>query len=96
MNRRDFLMTSIVSAGVLSLAPEELLGASTPADIAVINTTDIIRGVQRAVELIGGIGRFVKSGDKVVIKPNMSFASGIDAAANTNPVAAAAIVELCR
>jgi uncharacterized protein (DUF362 family) len=95
MNRRDFLKTSLISAGALSLTPTEIW-ADDVADIAVINTTDIIRGVKRAVELIGGISRFVKSGDKVVIKPNMSFASGIDTAANTNPVAVAALVELCR
>jgi uncharacterized protein (DUF362 family) len=96
MNRRDFLKASLLSAGALSLPPTQLSAAEEMADIAVINTTDIAGGVKRAVEMIGGIGRFVKSGDKVVIKPNMSFASGIDAAANTHPLIVATIVELCR
>jgi len=39
--------------------------------------------------------RFVKPGNKVVIKPNMSFASGPERASNTNPLVVREVALMC-
>lgn len=52
--------------------------------------------VKRALLELGGINRFIASGDIVVIKPNMAWDRTPEQAANTNPGAVAAVVELCK
>jgi uncharacterized protein (DUF362 family) len=42
------------------------------------------------------MGRFVKAGQKVVIKPNMSFARGPESATNTHPEVVRELVLLCK
>jgi uncharacterized protein (DUF362 family) len=49
---------------------------------------------RRAVELLGGMGRFVKPGQRVVVKPNIGFDRVPEQAANTNPEVVAAVVRL--
>ena len=43
------------------------------------------RAVDEALELIGGIEKFVKKGDKVVIKPNLVSKKNPDEAVTTHP-----------
>jgi uncharacterized protein (DUF362 family) len=94
MNRRNFLKSTAALSVALSLG--DVHAEERQTDIAVINTKQLELGVRRAVELLGGIERFVKKGQNVVIKPNMSFSSGIDTAANTNPVVVATVVAMCK
>jgi len=52
--------------------------------------------VERAVEALGGIGRFVKSGNDVIIKPNICVDYRTqEYAATTNPEVVGALVALC-
>ncbi|MDM8001126.1 MAG: DUF362 domain-containing protein [Dehalococcoidia bacterium] len=52
--------------------------------------------VQRAVDALGGIGRFVKPGDDVIVKPNICVSNRTpEYAATTNPEVVAALVTLC-
>jgi len=52
--------------------------------------------VSKAVELLGGMGRFVKKGDNVIIKPNIGpSVRAYEYAATTNPWVVAAVVRLC-
>ncbi|MDW8030121.1 MAG: DUF362 domain-containing protein, partial [Armatimonadota bacterium] len=44
---------------------------------------------------LGGMGKFVKKGNTVLIKPNMAFARSPEVCANTNPEVVAEIVKLC-
>ena len=52
--------------------------------------------VQRVIQELGGIGRFISRGDVVVIKPNIAWDRTPAQAANTNPEAVAEMVRLCR
>ncbi|MCK5255014.1 MAG: hypothetical protein KAQ81_03255, partial [Deltaproteobacteria bacterium] len=61
---------------------------SNPADLAVVSG-DTEKAVLKAIDLLGGIKRFVKKGQRVMIKPNMSFAKTPAEAANTSPRAVA-------
>jgi uncharacterized protein (DUF362 family) len=49
----------------------------------------------KAVEGIGGIGKFVRRGDVVWVKPNIAWIQPPEMAANTNPKVVATIVRLC-
>lgn len=50
--------------------------------------------VQRAVDAVGGIRKFVSRGDVVVVKPNIGWDRMPIHAANTNPEVVAAVVKL--
>jgi uncharacterized protein (DUF362 family) len=51
--------------------------------------------VQRALEDLGGIGRFVSRQDVVVLKPNIAWDRTPEQAANTNPEMVAEVVRQC-
>ena len=51
--------------------------------------------LERALQEIGGIGRFVKKGQSVVIKPNIGWDKKPEFAANTNPDLIAALIKQC-
>ena len=52
--------------------------------------------VQRALENLGGISRFIRPQDVVVIKPNIAWDRTPEQAANTNPEVVAEVVRQCR
>ena len=47
--------------------------------------SEVQNAVENAVSLIGGIGKFVKKGDNVVIKPNLVSKKKPEEAVTTNP-----------
>ncbi|MDD4860169.1 MAG: DUF362 domain-containing protein [Dehalococcoidales bacterium] len=69
----------------------------TGADLVVAHGTSPAAMVEAAVTSLGGIGRFVKPGNKVVIKPNICVAyHTYEYAATTNPEVVGTLVKLCR
>jgi len=65
-------------------------------DLAVVRGGDPESLARKALELLGGIKRFVKKGDNVIIKPNIGPAMRTyEYAATTNPWLVAAVVKLC-
>jgi len=52
--------------------------------------------VKAAIEAYGGIAAFVKSGDRVVIKPNLAWAQPPEIPANAHPEVIRAVIELCK
>ncbi|MCC8194635.1 MAG: DUF362 domain-containing protein, partial [Deltaproteobacteria bacterium] len=92
MDRRTFLkwqMRGVLLAGVAPglLCPAEALSAassSAPPDVAIAKGSPAA-ATRAAVQALGGMGRFVKPGQRVVIKPNMSFANTPESATNTHP-----------
>ncbi len=63
-------------------------------EMAVVHGPDPAANVRRAVEAMGGMGRFVKRGERVVIKPNIGWNRLPEQAANTNPDVVAEVVRL--
>ena len=103
MDRREFLKRSAalgVGAGLLFL-PKGLRGLSRLADAASYPDLVAVRGgtpevmFDRGIKSIGGISRFVKRGQKVLLKPNISWDSPPDRAANTSPGLVATVVKHC-
>ena len=99
-DRREFLKkglaasATVFSGGALLFNPRESL-AQAPPDLVVVNGGDPAEITRAAVDASGGMGRFVKPGNKVVIKPNMSFSSGPAAASNTHPAVVGEVARMC-
>ena len=69
-------------------------GAAEEVDLAVISG-EPAAATKKALEAIGGISRFVKKGQRVVLKPNMSFARTPEFAATTHPLVVATVAQAC-
>jgi len=98
MNRRTFLKwqgAMLVTAAVGG--SQTVFAQGTPAlpDIAVAKG-DYAKATRAAIDAIGGMKRFVKEGQKVVIKPNMSFAHPPENATNTHPEVVKEILTMVR
>ena len=63
--------------------------------ISVVQGSDRVETLNKAIELLGGIERFVKPGETVAIKPNVAFASPPMLGATTRPELVAEVVRLC-
>jgi uncharacterized protein (DUF362 family) len=63
-------------------------------DLVVARGDDPYLITSKAVEAMGGMGKFVKKGDVVVIKPNIGWDRSVEQAANTNPQVVAALIDL--
>lgn len=63
-------------------------------DLVIAKGDDPYNITVKAVESMGGMGRFVKSGATVLIKPNIGWDRSPEQAGNTNPMVVAALVDL--
>lgn len=63
--------------------------------IVLAQNTDHIAALHAALDAVGGVGRFVKSGEKVVVKPNIGWDRTPEQGADTNPVLVGEMVRLC-
>ncbi|MCE5283354.1 MAG: DUF362 domain-containing protein [Deltaproteobacteria bacterium] len=95
LTRRQFLKATAVglAAGLAGL-PAPLAAAAEEVDLAVISG-EPAQATRRALEALGGFSRFVKRGQRVVIKPNMSFARSPEFAATTHPQVVASLARGC-
>jgi Uncharacterized conserved protein len=102
MKRRDFLKTS-AALGIAALSFDKLQAALNTNTLAVETAPDLVAVMggepaallERALEELGGIGKYVKKGQSVVIKPNIGWDKKPELAANTNPDLVAALVKQC-
>jgi uncharacterized protein (DUF362 family) len=63
--------------------------------MSIVNGSDRTKTVAKAIELLGGIKRFVKSGETVAIKPNVAFAQAPIIGSTSHPQLVAKVVEMC-
>jgi uncharacterized protein (DUF362 family) len=63
--------------------------------MSIAKGSDRVKTVDKAIELLGGIERFVRPGETVAIKPNVAFASPPILGATANPELVAEVVRLC-
>ena len=63
--------------------------------MSIAKGSDRVKTVDKAIELLGGIERFVRPGETVAIKPNVAFASPPMLGATANPELVAEVVRLC-
>ncbi len=63
--------------------------------ISIVKGADRAQTVDKAIDLLGGIERFIKPGDVVVIKPNVAFTRAPGLGAEASPDLVAEVVRLC-
>lgn len=107
MKRRQFLKTAVLGGVAAAVGtPTARLQAASLATARPSQADDLpdlvaVMGGEpevlyaRAISEMGGMGRYVKPGMKVVVKPNIGWDKSPEFAANTNPVLVAAIVRDC-
>jgi len=97
ITRRDFIKIS-AGAVVATLLPKSLFSTEereiTGPVIGVAHgeKSKLVRG---AIDAVGGIKKFIKAGDSVCIKPNISFAANVDCGATTSHDIVKQVVQLC-
>ncbi|HCC52282.1 MAG TPA: tat (twin-arginine translocation) pathway signal sequence [Porphyromonadaceae bacterium] len=105
MKRRDFLKTGAImgASAAVSLNFDKLQAAINTNTMAVETAPDLVAVMggepeamlDKALETLGGIGNFVKKGQKIVIKPNIGWDRAPELAGNTNPQLIGALVKKC-
>lgn len=102
MERRNFLKAALLGsiAGAIQLKPENIFAAESSSaqgknDLVAVMGGDPVTMYSKGMAAMGGISRFVKKGQKVVVKPNIGWDKKPELAANTNPQLVAAIVADC-
>jgi len=100
MRRRDFLKTTL-AAGATALTfnslwanSGELMVASTP-DLVAVKGGEPAQLLREALKTLGGIEKYVKKGQNVVIKPNIGWDRKPEFAANTNPEVVGELIKQC-
>ncbi len=94
MKRRRFIKLLGLSSLFWSLPLRSLFAATGPV-VAVGEGSDPAQITRNAINALGGMKRFVKPGNTVVVKPNMGWDRTPELAANTNPLVVLAVVEEC-
>jgi uncharacterized protein (DUF362 family) len=92
ITRRTFVGSSIAAAATLKY--RRAFAAGEP-DIIDVSGTDPAKMVAAALAGLGGISKFVKKGDFVVIKPNAAFANPPAWGTTTHPETVVAIAKAC-
>lgn len=92
LGRRRFLQGSLAAAAGLSVRPA---AAQAQDDLVEVSGADPGAMVAAALAALGGIGRFVRPGDHVVLKPNAGFANPPAWATTTSPEVVAAVARAC-
>jgi len=104
MKRRDFLkaaaLTGIASTIKLSggmdlLAQKVAQPSGESYDLVAVMGGEPETMFRKAIAELGGMGNFVKKGQKVTVKPNIGWDKTPELAANTNPKLVAEIVKQC-
>lgn len=94
MERRDFLRLLGLSSIFYQSLLRDLAAAEMPV-VAVAEGKDYGHITVRALAMVGGMGRFVKPGATVVVKPNMGWDRSAEQGANTHPLVVRRVVDEC-
>ena len=107
MERRDFIKKSFLYGAATGLGAASI-GGLTPAfaglrpnnvkgnyDLVAVRGNDLVAMFDRAMREMGGMSQWVKTGQTVVVKPNIGWDVVPERAANTNPELVGAIVRHC-
>ena len=95
MDRRTFIKTAGTATVLAPLLVNEIFAADEKTLVAVAEGLDYPAVTRRAVNAAGGMRRYVKPGDLVVVKPNMGWDRSTEFAANSHPLVVRAVVEEC-
>lgn len=72
----------------------------TPSQVALVRCNDyqetsVKIAIEQGISLLGGISKFVSSGDRIVLKPNVLVGVSPEKCVTTHPTVLKAVAELC-
>jgi len=91
MDRRRFLMLLGLSPLFTKLFLREAFAADKSL-VAIADDRDYTQATVKAINALGGMRRFVRPGNVVVVKPNIGWDRTPEQAANTHPLVVRAVV----
>ena len=94
ITRRKFLKAAATGMALGLVGRPSFLEAKEDYDLVAISG-EPVAATRKALEAMGGISRFVKKGQRVVLKPNMSFSRTPDFSATTHPLVVATAAQAC-
>ena len=98
VNRRQFMRKGLLTLGAVGtwtlLRPLSVISLKKP-DLTVAHGNNPYLVTMKAIEMLGGIERFVKPGNTVLLYPNIISPSPPKFAINTHPDVVKAVAELC-
>lgn len=105
MKRRDFfkkgLSAGIIAGAAITFGKYKNLFEANPLppedifDLVAVKGGEPVEMFDKAIESLGGMKSFVKSGQKVLVKPNIGWDAVPERAADTNPSLVARVIEHC-
>jgi uncharacterized protein (DUF362 family) len=94
ISRRIFFRNAVV-AGAAAFIPDEVISfapAAERARVVSVKGSDYYAGTMKAVEMLGGIGKFVRRGDRVAVIANSPWNNP---GTYTNPDITLALLRMC-
>ena len=72
-----------------------------PATVSIVrcetyHEEEVLRGLRRSIDLLGGIEIFVKRGDRVLLKPNLLYGKAPEKAVTTHPSVVRGMIKIVR
>lgn len=103
MERRNFLRAlattgvyvGLNSTGALNVFAQKSSKAAGTYDLVAVMGGEPAEMFRKGIEAMGGMKKFIKKGQKVVVKPNIGWDKVPELAANTNPELVGEIVKQC-
>jgi uncharacterized protein (DUF362 family) len=101
LTRRQFIKGAAGAIALPQLLPHHLpfgpsvAHAAAEADMVIAKGGTPAQLLQAAIAPLGGMGRFVKKGQRVVIKANIAWARTPDQACTNNPDLFSALIKMC-
>lgn len=105
MDRRDFLKKGSTAAAIAAIGFPMLKSTDAKAASSVLPNAggDLVAVmgdspkamVRKAIEELGGMNKYIKAGQSIVVKPNIGWAKGPEMAVNTNPEVVGELVKMC-
>ncbi len=105
MDRRDFFKKAFSLAAVAGfssifkstplLAAEKETKTNKPPDIVAVRNGTPEQMFDKGIAAFGGMKKFIRKGQIVVVKPNIAWTANPEGAADTNPALVKRIIEHC-
>lgn len=105
MDRRDFFKKTFslaVAAGISSitktaplLAAENDSANKNPPDLVAVRNGSPDKMFDKGIAALGGMRKFIRKEQTVVVKPNIAWIANPEGAADTNPILVKRIIEQC-
>jgi uncharacterized protein (DUF362 family) len=100
LTRRQFIKGGVVAAAIPLLSNKlpfysSLAHAAEEVDLAIAQNGSPSQLLQAAMAPLGGMSRFVKQGQRVVIKANIAWARTPDQGCTNNPELLSALIKIC-